>query len=76
MRAIFFVVPSKTHSLVFVLQEILADPSEKPVWLTATNCANSGILGMVNCLRLEAEGHRIRYVSMPLSHIWEMRYLC
>uniref|UniRef100_A0A8V1ANX5 Fatty acid synthase n=1 Tax=Gallus gallus TaxID=9031 RepID=A0A8V1ANX5_CHICK len=44
------------------LKEILADSSEQPLWLTATNCGNSGILGMVNCLRLEAEGHRIRCV--------------
>ncbi|TRZ14389.1 hypothetical protein HGM15179_012680 [Zosterops borbonicus] len=59
---VFLPVDETNYKWVESLKEILADPSEKPVWLTATNCANSGILGMVNCLRLEAEGHRIRCV--------------
>ncbi|XP_030143528.4 fatty acid synthase [Taeniopygia guttata] len=59
---IFLPVDETNYKWVESLKEILADPSEKPVWLTATSCANSGILGMVNCLRLEAEGHRIRCV--------------
>uniref|UniRef100_A0A803V968 Fatty acid synthase n=1 Tax=Ficedula albicollis TaxID=59894 RepID=A0A803V968_FICAL len=59
---IFLPVDETNYKWVESLKEILADPSEKPVWLTATSCANSGILGMVNCLRLEAEGHRIRSV--------------
>ncbi|KAF4797413.1 Fatty acid synthase [Turdus rufiventris] len=58
----FLPVDETNYKWVESLKEILADPSEKPVWLTATSCANSGILGMVNCLRLEAEGHRIRCV--------------
>ncbi|KAM8991828.1 fatty acid synthase [Ara ararauna] len=58
-----FLPIDETHFMwVESLKEILADPSEQPVWLTATSCGNSGILGMVNCLRLEAEGHRIRCV--------------
>ncbi|XP_041321888.1 fatty acid synthase [Pyrgilauda ruficollis] len=59
---VFLPVDETNYQWVESLKEILADPSEKPVWLTATSCANSGILGMVNCLRLEAEGHRIRCV--------------
>uniref|UniRef100_A0A8C3MLL2 Fatty acid synthase n=1 Tax=Geospiza parvula TaxID=87175 RepID=A0A8C3MLL2_GEOPR len=59
---VFLPVDETNYKWVESLKEILADPSEKPVWLTATSCANSGILGMVNCLRLEAEGHRIRCV--------------
>uniref|UniRef100_A0A8C3V264 Fatty acid synthase n=1 Tax=Catharus ustulatus TaxID=91951 RepID=A0A8C3V264_CATUS len=59
---IFLPVDETNYKWVESLKEVLADPSEKPVWLTATSCANSGILGMVNCLRLEAEGHRIRCV--------------
>uniref|UniRef100_A0A8B9FZJ9 Fatty acid synthase n=1 Tax=Amazona collaria TaxID=241587 RepID=A0A8B9FZJ9_9PSIT len=58
-----FLPIDETHFMwVESLKEALADPSEQPVWLTATSCGNSGILGMVNCLRLEAEGHRIRCV--------------
>ncbi|NXE39642.1 FAS synthase, partial [Ptilorrhoa leucosticta] len=59
---IFLPVDETNYKWVESLKEVLADPSEQPVWLTATSCANSGILGMVNCLRLEAEGHRIRCV--------------
>ncbi|NXK65451.1 FAS synthase, partial [Sylvietta virens] len=59
---VFLPVDETNYKWVESLKEVLADPSEKPVWLTATSCANSGILGMVNCLRLEAEGHRIRCV--------------
>ncbi|PKU32508.1 fatty acid synthase [Limosa lapponica baueri] len=58
-----FLPIDETHfKWVESLKEILADSSEQPVWLTATSCGNSGVLGMVNCLRLEAEGHRIRCV--------------
>ncbi|NXO90855.1 FAS synthase, partial [Certhia brachydactyla] len=59
---VFLPVDETNFKWVESLKEVLADPSEKPVWLTATSCANSGVLGMVNCLRLEAEGHRIRCV--------------
>ncbi|NXR62112.1 FAS synthase, partial [Rhadina sibilatrix] len=59
---VFLPVDETNYKWVESLKEVLAEPSEKPVWLTATSCANSGILGMVNCLRLEAEGHRIRCV--------------
>ncbi|KFZ63512.1 Fatty acid synthase [Podiceps cristatus] len=59
---IFLPVDETHYKWVESLKEILANPSEQPVWLTATSCGNSGILGMVNCLRLEAEGHRIRCV--------------
>ncbi|NXI49651.1 FAS synthase, partial [Chloroceryle aenea] len=58
-----FLPVDETHfKWVESLKGVLADPSEQLVWLTATSCGNSGILGMVNCLRLEAEGHRIRCV--------------
>ncbi|XP_035424471.1 fatty acid synthase [Cygnus atratus] len=59
---IFLPIDETHYKWVESLKEILADQSEQPVWLTATSCGNSGILGMVNCLRLEAEGHRIRCV--------------
>ncbi|KAF1419112.1 Fatty acid synthase, partial [Spheniscus mendiculus] len=59
---VFLPIDETNYKWVESLKEILADPLEQPVWLTATSCGNSGILGMVNCLRLEAEGHRIRCV--------------
>lgn len=41
-------------------QSILASSSSQPVWLTAVGCATSGVVGLVNCLRKEPGGHRIR----------------
>ncbi|XP_071429466.1 fatty acid synthase [Pithys albifrons albifrons] len=61
-KPVFLPIDETHYKWVESLKEVLADPSEQPVWLTATSCGNSGILGMVNCLRLEAEGHRIRCV--------------
>ncbi|NXG58624.1 FAS synthase, partial [Hemiprocne comata] len=70
---IFLPIDETHYKWVESLKEVLADPSEQPVWLTATSCGNSGILGMVNCLRLEAEGHRIRCLFIsnlnPLSAV-------
>uniref|UniRef100_A0A8D0GNS8 Fatty acid synthase n=1 Tax=Sphenodon punctatus TaxID=8508 RepID=A0A8D0GNS8_SPHPU len=57
---IFLPVDEMHYKWVESLKAILADPSDQPVWLTATTCGNSGIVGMVNCLRQEPEGHRIR----------------
>ncbi|NWS73173.1 FAS synthase, partial [Crotophaga sulcirostris] len=59
---IFLPIDENNFKWVESLKETLANPSEEPVWLTATSCGISGILGMVNCLRLESEGHRIRCV--------------
>ncbi|KAL0595770.1 Fatty acid synthase [Plecturocebus cupreus] len=47
-------------SLPVLLQGILADSSSQPVWLKAVNCTTSGVVGLVNCLRQEPGGHRIR----------------
>ncbi|NWU98405.1 FAS synthase, partial [Upupa epops] len=59
---IFLPIDETNYKWVESLKAVLADPSEQPVWLTATSSGNSGIVGMVNCLRLEGEGHRIRCV--------------
>lgn len=47
---------------VETLKAVLADSSEHPLWLTATSRGDSGIVGMVNCLRQEPGGHRVRCV--------------
>lgn len=44
------------------LKKVLADASPRPVWLTAVGCSTSGIVGLVNCLRKEPGGHRVRCV--------------
>ncbi|KAK2112408.1 hypothetical protein P7K49_012155 [Saguinus oedipus] len=49
--------PVLLHSLA---RGILADCSSRPVWLKAINCTTSGVVGLVNCLRQEPGGHRIR----------------
>ncbi|NXY81485.1 FAS synthase, partial [Alcedo cyanopectus] len=59
---VFLPIDETNFKWVESLKGVLAEPSDQPVWLTATSCGNSGILGMVNCLRLEGEGHRIRCV--------------
>uniref|UniRef100_A0A8C5Q5P7 Fatty acid synthase n=1 Tax=Leptobrachium leishanense TaxID=445787 RepID=A0A8C5Q5P7_9ANUR len=41
-------------------QDVMADPEEQPIWIKSMSEPNSGILGMVNCLRQEPGGHRIR----------------
>lgn len=51
-------LPEANPSLV--PQNILADLSSRPVWLTAVSCSTSGVIGMANCLRKEPGGHRIR----------------
>lgn len=49
---------SADHCLV--LQEKLAEASDAPLWLTASQ-ADSGVVGLVNCLRQEPGGSRIRW---------------
>ncbi|XP_067914268.1 fatty acid synthase [Heterodontus francisci] len=59
---IFLSAHPADFSWIEPLKTILEDSSEDPVWLTVTDCGSSGIVGMVNCLRLEPRGHRIRCV--------------
>ncbi|XP_037610720.1 fatty acid synthase [Sebastes umbrosus] len=58
-RLVFLPVDSTDYQWVETLKVILADSSDCPVWLTAFN-AHCGIVGMVNCLRQEPGGDRIR----------------
>ncbi|XP_030061052.1 fatty acid synthase [Microcaecilia unicolor] len=59
---IFMTVEDSNYNWVEPLKTILASSSEQPLWLMATSCGNSGIVGMVNCLRQEPGGHRIRCI--------------
>uniref|UniRef100_A0ABI7YC33 Fatty acid synthase n=1 Tax=Felis catus TaxID=9685 RepID=A0ABI7YC33_FELCA len=59
---VFLPVEDPSFQWVNSLKNILADSSQQPVWLTATSCPDSGIVGLVNCLRREPGGHRIRCV--------------
>uniref|UniRef100_T1E5R8 Fatty acid synthase n=1 Tax=Crotalus horridus TaxID=35024 RepID=T1E5R8_CROHD len=59
-KPIFLPVDETNYKWVESLKEMLAEPSEHAVWLTAANCGTSGVVGMVNCLRQEPGGHRIR----------------
>ncbi|XP_037013862.2 fatty acid synthase [Artibeus jamaicensis] len=59
---IFLPVESTSFQWVDSLKNILADSSPRPLWLTAVGCATSGVVGMVNCLRKEPGGHRVRCV--------------
>ncbi|XP_018417291.1 PREDICTED: fatty acid synthase [Nanorana parkeri] len=49
-------------SWVDSLKELMADSTDHHIWLTALKQPNSGIVGMVNCLRQEPGGHRIRCI--------------
>ncbi|KAM3843635.1 fatty acid synthase [Vipera latastei] len=59
-KPIFLPVDETDYKWVESLKEVLAEPSEHSVWLTAANCGTSGVVGMANCLRQEPGGHRIR----------------
>ncbi|XP_042306938.1 fatty acid synthase isoform X1 [Sceloporus undulatus] len=59
-KPIFLPVEETNYKWVEPLKEMLADTSDQPIWLTATTCSTSGIVGMVNCLHQEPGGHRIR----------------
>uniref|UniRef100_A0A674EV27 Fatty acid synthase n=1 Tax=Salmo trutta TaxID=8032 RepID=A0A674EV27_SALTR len=58
-QPIFLPVDSMDYQWVDTLKAMLAEPSDSPVWLTATQ-GHSGVVGMVNCLRQEPGGNRIR----------------
>ncbi|KAJ7984800.1 hypothetical protein DPEC_G00358530 [Dallia pectoralis] len=55
----FLSVDPMHYQWVETLKATLAEPSDSPVWLTATE-SHSGVVGMVNCLRQEPGGNRIR----------------
>ncbi|XP_066443807.1 fatty acid synthase isoform X2 [Eleutherodactylus coqui] len=65
-------IPEKKHVLLSVedmdctwvesLKEAMADSSDHHTWLTVMNEPNSGIVGMINCLRQEPGGNRIRCI--------------
>ncbi|KAM5309029.1 fatty acid synthase [Glossophaga mutica] len=59
---VFLPVEATSFQWVDSLKSILADSSSRPVWLTAVGCATSGVVGMVNCLRKEPGGHRVRCI--------------
>ncbi|XP_039596427.1 fatty acid synthase [Polypterus senegalus] len=59
---IFLSVDTPDFKWVEPLKAILAESSSSPVWLSACRQADSGIIGMVNCLRQEPGGNRIRCV--------------
>ncbi|XP_010886932.2 fatty acid synthase [Esox lucius] len=58
-QPIFLPVDSMDYQWVETLKATLAEHSDSPVWLTATQ-GHSGVVGMVNCLRQEPGGNRIR----------------
>lgn len=47
-------------SWVAALKEKVLGPSEDNVWLLSSREPESGILGLVNCLRKEPGGEKIR----------------
>ncbi|CAN9508637.1 unnamed protein product [Ophioblennius macclurei] len=56
---VFLPVDSSDCQWVESLKTLLAESSDRPLWLTASNPL-SGVVGMVNCLRQEPGGNRIR----------------
>ncbi|KAM4691284.1 fatty acid synthase isoform 2-T2 [Rhinophrynus dorsalis] len=59
---VFLSVEDMDCTWVESLKGLMADSTEQPIWLTTENQTNSGIVGMVNCLRQEPGGHRIRCI--------------
>ncbi|XP_077022384.1 fatty acid synthase [Tamandua tetradactyla] len=58
---IFLPVDDASFQWVEPLKAVLAGDSALPVWLTALD-STSGVVGLVNCLRREPRGHRIRCI--------------
>ncbi|XP_070847252.1 fatty acid synthase [Chaetodon trifascialis] len=58
-QPVFLPVDSTDYKWVETLKAIMVESSDCPVWLTASQ-AHCGIVGMVNCLRQEPGGNRIR----------------
>ncbi|XP_008048097.1 fatty acid synthase isoform X2 [Carlito syrichta] len=61
---IFLPVEDTSFRWVDSLKSILSDSSSRPVWLKAVSCPTSGVVGLVNCLRKEPGGHRIRCILL------------
>ncbi|XP_037348616.1 fatty acid synthase [Talpa occidentalis] len=59
---VFLPVEDTSFRWVDTLKSILAASSSRPLWLIAVGCTTSGVVGLVNCLRKEPGGHRIRCV--------------
>ncbi|XP_006886190.1 PREDICTED: fatty acid synthase [Elephantulus edwardii] len=57
---IFLSVDDTSFQWVNSLKDILAEDSSKPVWLRGSS--TSGVVGLVNCLRKEPGGHRVRCI--------------
>lgn len=58
-------VNDKEFSWVMALKEKLAVSIKENLWLLSSHEPTSGILGLVNCLRREPEGERIRCIFAP-----------
>ncbi|XP_071781118.1 fatty acid synthase [Centroberyx gerrardi] len=58
-QPVFLPVDGAKYQWVDKLKAMLAESSDAPVWLTASQ-AHCGVVGMVNCLRQEPGGNRIR----------------
>lgn len=58
-QPVFLPVDNSNYKWVELLKTLLAESSDQPVWLMASSPYN-GVVGMVNCLRQEPGGHRIR----------------
>lgn len=58
-QPVFLPVDATDYKWVEKLKATLAEPSDSLVWLTASQ-AHCGVVGMVNCLRQEPGGGRIR----------------
>lgn len=56
---VFLSVDNTSYSWVETLKSVLSESSDRPVWLTARQ-PHCGVVGMVNCLRQEPGGNRIR----------------
>ncbi|KAJ0060389.1 hypothetical protein NL108_010160, partial [Boleophthalmus pectinirostris] len=56
---VFLSVDDTSYNWVETLKSLLSTSSESPIWLTASQ-PHCGVVGLVNCLRQEPGGNRIR----------------
>ncbi|XP_072311635.1 fatty acid synthase [Eucyclogobius newberryi] len=56
---VFLSLDDASYNWVEILKSFLSEPSDNPIWLTASQ-PHCGVVGLVNCLRQEPGGHRVR----------------
>ena len=61
-------ITKSVNELKEKLQEVTEKPKGENLWLLARDCS-SGVVGLVNCLRKESGGEKIRYIILVMIEL-------